>query len=100
MATVTTRYRCPVTPEECPTSARRGFCRIHEWEQLVPARVYVTAEAGDGAQTAGPRTEGPGPAGTSADAPGAADRTADARQQDLLDLVLAGTVEDEGVVEA
>ncbi|GAA2296784.1 FHA domain-containing protein [Streptomyces kunmingensis] len=48
MATVTTLYRCPVTPDDCPTSPRRGYCRIHEWEQLVPERQYLTAsEASD-----------------------------------------------------
>ncbi|WP_327290232.1 FHA domain-containing protein [Streptomyces sp. NBC_01198] len=45
MATVTTRYRCPVTPDECPSSPRRGFCPNHDWEPLVPERVYLTAES-------------------------------------------------------
>lgn len=54
MATVTTRYRCPVSPDECPSSPRRGYCKIHEWEQLVPERVYLTAESADAAGAAGP----------------------------------------------
>ncbi|MYV52905.1 hypothetical protein GT042_10395, partial [Streptomyces sp. SID3212] len=63
MATVTTRYRCPVSPDECPSSPRGGFCEIHEWEQLVPQRAYLTAESpsGDGAAgaAAGPGDGGP-----------------------------------------
>ncbi|MFF5973263.1 FHA domain-containing protein [Streptomyces sp. NPDC012769] len=43
MATVT-RYRCPVTPDECPTSTTRGFCPTHEWERLVPERVFLADE--------------------------------------------------------
>ncbi len=39
-----TRYRCPVTPDDCPTSASRGFCAIHEWERLVPERVLISEE--------------------------------------------------------
>lgn len=42
-----TRYRCPVTPDDCPTSTSRGFCPIHEWSRLVPERVFLTAELGD-----------------------------------------------------
>jgi hypothetical protein len=47
MAAMSTRYRCPVTPDKCPSSPRRGFCRYHEWEQLVPERVYLTSESDD-----------------------------------------------------
>ncbi|GAA3398516.1 FHA domain-containing protein [Streptomyces roseoviridis] len=43
MATVI-RYRCPVTPDECPTSTTPGFCPMHEREQLVPARVFLADE--------------------------------------------------------
>ncbi|MFE5709415.1 FHA domain-containing protein [Streptomyces sp. NPDC056501] len=39
-----TRYRCPVTPDDCPTSASRGFCAIHEWDRLVPERVLISEE--------------------------------------------------------
>jgi hypothetical protein len=46
MATVTTRYRCPVS-DECPPSQRRGFCPNHVWEQLVPERIYLTAVLAD-----------------------------------------------------
>ncbi|MGX4689408.1 FHA domain-containing protein [Streptomyces sp. JNUCC 63] len=53
MATVTVRYRCPVTPDECPSSPRRGFCQNHEWERLVPERVYLTAGTDDGAGAGG-----------------------------------------------
>ncbi|MEU9974528.1 FHA domain-containing protein [Streptomyces sp. NPDC051014] len=70
MATVTTRYRCPVTPDECPSSDRRGFCAVHQWERLVPERVYVTAEPDDAPRTGAQDGSGPRP-GTDAD--GAAD---------------------------
>ena len=53
MATVTTRYRCPVTPDDCPTSSRRGFCKVHEWEQLVPERVFLTADQTSGTDNGG-----------------------------------------------
>lgn len=53
MATVTTRYRCPVTPDDCPTSSRRGFCKVHEWEQLVPERVFLTADQTPGTDSGG-----------------------------------------------
>ncbi|MGY0020621.1 FHA domain-containing protein [Streptomyces sp. cg35] len=78
MATVTTRYRCPVTPDDCPTSPRRGYCRIHEWEQLVPERQYLTVdEEGDrqGAATSGPGSERDAPS-RGADAPGRESRPA------------------------
>ncbi|MFI9209789.1 FHA domain-containing protein [Streptomyces sp. NPDC053253] len=39
-----TRYRCPVTPDDCPTSASRGFCAVHEWDRLVPERVLISGE--------------------------------------------------------
>ncbi|MGW7424929.1 FHA domain-containing protein [Streptomyces sp. NPDC054813] len=63
MATVTTRYRCPVTPDECPSSPRRGFCKVHEWEQLVAERVYVTAEPEDA-----PGSSDPGGSGSRSEA--------------------------------
>ncbi|MET9949988.1 FHA domain-containing protein [Streptomyces sp. NPDC006339] len=48
MATVT-RYRCPVTPDACPTSTTGGFCPTHERERLVPERLLRADEL---AQTA------------------------------------------------
>jgi hypothetical protein len=65
MATVTTRYRCPVTPDECPSSDRRGFCTVHRWERLVPERVYVTAEPDGAPREDAPDGSGP-PPGTGA----------------------------------
>ncbi|MFF9264102.1 FHA domain-containing protein [Streptomyces longwoodensis] len=61
MATVTVRYRCPVTPEECPSSSNRGFCQVHEWEQLVPERVYLEAGTDDADGAAGTAGAGAAP---------------------------------------
>ncbi|MFF2810410.1 FHA domain-containing protein [Streptomyces sp. NPDC058000] len=66
MATVTTRYRCPVTPDACPTSPRRGFCPVHEWERLVPERTFLAAELEE---------EAVDPAGDAVDEPAAGEAT-------------------------
>ncbi|MFC9700842.1 FHA domain-containing protein [Streptomyces sp. NPDC056943] len=58
-----TRYRCPVTPDDCPTSASRGFCAIHEWERLVPERVLISEElngSGGSDRSGGAPERGPG----------------------------------------
>ncbi|MEU9289730.1 FHA domain-containing protein [Streptomyces sp. NPDC048275] len=91
MTTETTRYRCPVTPDECPSSTRRGFCQTHEWERLVPERVYLVAESeDDAAQTSGPGGDdsgaagqgsgGSGVAGSDSDGSGTDARSTDARR--------------------
>ncbi|MER7987946.1 FHA domain-containing protein [Streptomyces noursei] len=103
MATVTTRYRCPVTPDACPTFPRRGFCPHHEWERLVPERTFLTDEVEDA--PAGPTDRPPADppdTGPAAEAPPGrrGDRTEPAGPPPVrLALVLAGAlvpVRDEG----
>ncbi|MFI2641201.1 FHA domain-containing protein [Streptomyces sp. NPDC018610] len=101
MATVTVRYRCPVTPEECPSSPNRGFCQIHEWEQLVPERVYLEAGTDDADGAAGTAGAGAAPrdggaAGTGAAAPGDTPAAAGATAPDDTGRRRSGGARQEG----
>ncbi|RSS56523.1 FHA domain-containing protein [Streptomyces sp. WAC01280] len=55
-----TRYRCPVTPDDCPTSESRGFCAVHEWDRLVPERVLISEELNGSGEPGGLDVTPPG----------------------------------------